>query len=74
MVDERGLFPEDFITAIVSAGDRALMQTLKAGVPVIYRDFNRDIDIMEQPNGRKYEIRFVTGAPRERNYRVVREP
>jgi len=72
-MDERGLFPKDFIEAIVSAGARARMQTLKAGVPVVYRDFHRNIDVMEQPNGRKYEIRFVAGAPRERNYQVVRE-
>jgi hypothetical protein len=28
---------------------------------------------MEQPGGRKYEIRFLSGAPRDRNYIVLRE-
>jgi hypothetical protein len=72
-MDDLRFFPEEFKAAIVSPGARARIGTLQAGVPVFYRDFGRNIDIMEQPNGRKYEIRFVAGAPREKNYQVVRE-
>jgi len=28
---------------------------------------------MEQPDGRKFEVCFIAGAPRETNYRVIRE-
>lgn len=32
-----------------------------------------NLDVMEQPDGRKFEVRFIAGAPRESNYRVIRE-
>jgi len=57
----------------ISAGASARLETLKAGVPVFYRDSTRNFDVMEQPDGRKFEVRFIAGAPRESNYRVVRE-
>jgi hypothetical protein len=44
-----------------------------AVVPVFYRDWKRNVDVMEQPDGRKFEVCFIAGAPRESNYRVVRE-
>jgi hypothetical protein len=28
---------------------------------------------MELPDGRKFEIRYVPGAPRDQNYEVLRE-
>jgi len=28
---------------------------------------------MEQPDGRKFEVCFIAGAPRESNYRVIRQ-
>jgi hypothetical protein len=28
---------------------------------------------MEQPDGRKFEVCFIAGAPRESNYKVIRE-
>jgi len=31
------------------------------------------MDIMEHPNGRKFEIRFLDGALGDRNYEVLRE-
>jgi hypothetical protein len=66
-------FQEEFSAAIISAGASARLETLKAGVPVFYRDWNRNLDVMEQPDGRKFEVYFIAGAPRESNYRVVRE-
>ena len=41
-------------------------------VPVFYWDRVLKLDVMEEPDGRKYEIRFVPGAPRNRNYHIVR--
>jgi hypothetical protein len=66
-------FDEAFRAAIVAAGARARLDTLKAGVPVFYFDREQNLDIMEQPDGRKFEICFIPGAPRESNYRVIRE-
>jgi hypothetical protein len=66
-------FGDDFTLAVKYACARAKLETLKAGVPVFYRDAKQNIDVMEQPDGRKFEISFITGAPRERNYKVLRE-
>ncbi len=72
-MENGGFFPQEFTAAIVSAGARARLETLKAGVPVFYRDWKLNLDVMEQPDGRKFEVFFITGAPRETNYRVIRE-
>jgi hypothetical protein len=64
---------DDFTSAVQAACVRARLETLRAGVPVFYLDTKRKLDIMEQPTGRKYEIRFLPGAPRDQNYRVLRE-
>ena len=66
-------FPEAFSAVVILAGARARLETLKAGVPVFYRDGKLNLDVMEQPNGRKFEVRFSPGAPRESNYRLIRE-
>ena len=63
---------DEFDAAVRSAGAKARLETLRAGVAVFNRE-KRNIDIMEQPSGRKFEIRFIKGAPRDRNYEVVRE-
>ena len=67
------IFSDEFAAAVVSAGARARKETLEAGVPVFYRDSASGLDLMEYPDGRKFEIRFVPGAPRDRNYEVLRE-
>ena len=64
---------DDFTAAVKSAIAQAREETLKAGVPVFYRDDKRNTEVMEQPDGRKFEIRYVTGEPRERNYIIARE-
>lgn len=64
---------DDFTLAVKSACAQAKLETLKAGVSVFYRDAKKNMDIMEQPDGRKFEISFIRGAPRERNYKVLRE-
>jgi hypothetical protein len=72
-MDNGGFFTEEFTAAIIAAGARARLETLKAGVPVFYLDRERGLDIMEQPDGRKFEICFIPNAPGESNYRIVRE-
>jgi hypothetical protein len=73
VMENGGFFSEEFTAAIVSAGARARLETLEAGVPVFYWDWKRNLDVMEQPDGRKFEVCFIAGAPRESNYRVIRE-
>jgi len=56
-----------------AAWDRARDQALARGVPVFYRNQRMGIEIMEQPDGRHFEIRFIPGAPRGRNFEIIRE-
>ena len=67
------VFKDDFTVAVKAACSRAREDALKVGVPVFYRDEKENADIMEQPDGRRFEIRFVAGMPRDRNYQVLRE-
>ena len=52
---------------------RARHQALARGMPVFYRNDRTGIEIMEQPDGRRFEIRFIPGARRGRNLEIVRE-
>ena len=72
-MDSGEFFQEEFTAAIISAGARARLDTLKAGVPVFYRDWKHNLDVMERPDGRKFEVCFISGAPGESNYQVIRE-
>ena len=65
-------FDTDKLTAAVVAGCRtARLETLAAGVPVFYLDSDGKTDVMEMPDGKKFEIRYILGAPGDRNYEVV---
>ena len=63
---------KEFDEAVSAAGRRAFDATLAAGLPVFYLD--RDgLNVMQQPDGRKFEIRWIPGAPSGSNYEVLRE-
>lgn len=66
-------FDERFKEEIRLAGGRARIETLRAGIPVFYRDIARNMEIMERPNGRKFEIRFLDTTSGDRNYEILRE-
>jgi hypothetical protein len=66
-------FEDEFKAAVRLAGAQARIETLQAGVPVFYRDRQRNLDIMEHSSGRKFEIRFLNNALGDQNYEVVRE-
>ena len=51
----------------------AIQLTLKSGVPVFYRDMKQNMDILEQPDGRRFHIRYTPGASGEQNYTVIQE-
>jgi len=67
------LFSDEFTAAVVAAVARARERDLKAGIPIFYQGEASDEYVMEHPDGRKFQIRFIPGAPRDRHYEIVRE-
>ncbi len=62
----------EFDAAVAAAGHQAFLVWLAAGLPVFYVD--RDgLNVVQYPDGRKFEIRWVPDAPSDRNYEIVRE-
>jgi hypothetical protein len=66
-------FGDEVTIAFKAAVAQARADALVAGVPIFYRDSATGTEVMEQPGGRKFEIRYVSGAPRDSNYEVLRE-
>lgn len=63
---------DEFNEAARNAGRRAFEEALAAGQSVFY--LNDDgLHVMEQPDGRRFEIRWIPGAPSGRNYEIIRE-
>jgi hypothetical protein len=61
-----------FDHAVRAATRKAFAETLGAGLPVFYID--RDgLNVMECADGRRFEIRWVAGAPSGENYEIIRE-
>jgi hypothetical protein len=63
---------EEFHQAVYAATHRAFEETLAAGLPVFYLD-DDGLDVMEQPDGRRFEIRWIPGAPSGENFEILRE-
>ena len=72
-VAEIDILSPEFTREAEAAWDRARNQALARGVPVFYRNDRTGLEIMEHPDGRRFEIRFIAGAPRGRNFEIVRE-
>ena len=62
---------KEFDEAVRAAGHQAFLETLAAGLPVFYLDDG--LNVMECPDGRRFEIRWIPGAPSGENYEVIRE-
>lgn len=62
----------EFDEAVRTAGRKAFDETLAAGLPVFYID-SEGLNVVQYPDGRKFEIRWVPGAPAGENYKVIRE-
>ena len=62
----------EFRDAIRAATGKAFEETLAAGLPVFYID-SEGLNVMQLPDGRKFEIRWLPGAPSGENYEIVRE-
>ena len=62
----------EFDQAVYAAGHQAFLDTLAAGRPVFYLD-DDGLNAMLLPDGRKFEIRWIEGAPSGENYEIIRE-
>ena len=62
----------EFDDAVRAATRRAFDETLAAGLPVFYLDGD-GLNVMECADGRRFEIRWLPGAPSGENYEVIRE-
>jgi hypothetical protein len=67
------IFDEEFTRQAEQAWDRARDEALASGIPVFYRDHETGVEVMQQPDGRRFEVRFISGAPRDSCYEVIRE-
>ncbi len=63
---------KEFDDAVRAAGRKAFEESLAAGLPVFYLD-DEGLNVMEQPDGRRFEIRWIPGAPSGENYEILRE-
>ena len=63
---------DEFIEAVRAGTHKAFLETLQAGLPVFYTDGD-GLEVMELPDGRRFEIRWIPGAPAGKNYEVIRE-
>jgi hypothetical protein len=63
---------EEFDRAVREAGVQAFRETLDAGRPVFYVD-SEGLDVVQYPDGRRCEIRWIEGAPGGHNFEIVRE-
>ena len=61
-----------FDDALRAAGRTAFSETLAAGLPVFYIDGD-GLNVMECADGRRFEIRWLPGAPSGENYEIIRE-
>ena len=66
------LLSEEFAQAATAVWNRACRNALHNGHPVFYQDDDGRY-ILEQPDGKRFEIRFLVGAPRNANFQIVRE-
>jgi len=66
------ILTEEFTRKVIEACDLARRETLAAGVPVFYRD-DDGTEVMEQPDGRRFAIRYISGAPGDKNYEILHE-
>ena len=59
-----------FAQEAYAAGHAAFLETLAAGLPVFYLDDG--VELMERPDGRRFEIRWIADASYPNNYDIIR--
>jgi hypothetical protein len=61
-----------FDNAVRAATRKAFAETLAAGLSVFYIDGD-GLNVMERADGRRFEVRWLPGAPSGENYEIIRE-
>jgi hypothetical protein len=61
-----------FDDAVWVASHKAFADALAAGLTVFYVN-GEGLNVMERANGRRFEIRWLPGAPSGENYEILRE-
>jgi len=61
-----------FDDAVRAATHSAFVEALAAGLSVFYVDAG-GLNVMERADGRRFEIRWLPGAPSGENYEIIRE-
>jgi hypothetical protein len=67
------ILSDEFALQAAAAGNRARLDVLAHGVRVFYLDRRSGLEIMQQPDRRRFEIRFIPNSSGEQNYEVIRE-
>jgi hypothetical protein len=62
----------EFDDAVRAAGHDAFAEMLAAGLSVFYID-GEGLNVMQRADGRRFEIRWLPGAPSGENYQIIRE-
>ena len=52
----------EFDDSVRAAGRKAFDEALASGIPVFYIDAG-GVNVMERSDGRKFEVRWIPGAP-----------
>ena len=66
------ILSDEFAEVAISAFLAARARALTAGLPVVYEDPS-GFPVQEWPDGRRFEIRFCPGAPRDKHIEIIRE-
>ena len=61
-----------FDDRVRAACRRAFTEALAGGLPVFFID-GEGLNVMQRADGRRFEIRWLPGAPSGENYEIVRE-
>jgi hypothetical protein len=62
----------EFDDAVKTACHNAFIEALSSGLPVFYLDSD-GTNVMERPDGKRFEIRWRQGSASGDNFEIVRE-
>jgi hypothetical protein len=67
------ILSKEFAEGVADVTRNARNESLALGLSVFYREAETDRDMMELPDGRRFQIRLIPGASRGTNYEIIRE-
>lgn len=71
-MDRIDIHSDDFVEAVVQAGQLACRSALEAGQSVVYMEASGRY-VEERPDGRRFEVRFDSSKPRESHRIIVQD-